>query len=43
MRVSTRKTLTIEERTLPLESTIDPGFVHKRKIETILGDKGRVE
>ncbi len=37
---STRKTLTIEERSLPLENTIDPGFVHKRKIETILGEKG---
>ncbi len=37
---STRKILTIEERSLPLENTIDPGFVHKRKIETILGEKG---
>jgi hypothetical protein len=37
--VSTRKALTIEERSLPLENTIDPGFVHKRKIQTILGNK----
>jgi len=40
MEASTRQTLTIEERSLPLENTIDPGFVHKRKIETILGEKG---
>lgn len=25
---------------MPLEATIDPGFVHKRKIQTILGPEG---
>ncbi len=37
---SSREILTIEQRSLPLENTIDPGFVHKRKIETILGLNG---
>ncbi len=35
-----RDALTIEQRSLPLEHTIDPGFVHKRKIQTILGQQG---
>lgn len=34
---SIRDYLTPEQRALPLELTIDPGFVHKRKIQTILG------
>ena len=37
---SIREHLTTEERCLPLESTMDPGFVHKRKIATILGPQG---
>jgi hypothetical protein len=36
-RESVRKYLTPEERALPLEQTVDPGFVHKRKIQTIMG------
>ena len=35
-----RDSLSIEERSLPLEHTIDPGFVHQRKIQTIIGDGG---
>lgn len=37
---SIRNYLTSEERSLPLVATIDPGFVHKRKIQTILGPEG---
>ena len=37
---SIRDYLTPDERSLPLEATIDPGFVHKRKIQTMLGPKG---
>lgn len=40
VRESIREYLTPEERALPLESTIDPGFVHKRKIQTIIGADG---
>ena len=39
-RESIRKYLSSEERALPLEQTVDPGFVHKRKIQTIIGPKG---
>lgn len=35
-----RDSLSIEERSLPLEHTIDPGFVHQRKIQTIIGVGG---
>lgn len=31
---------TTEERSLPLKLSIDPGFVHRRKIQTILGSEG---
>lgn len=34
-----RYDLTTVQRSLPLELTIDPGFVHHRKIQTILGPK----
>lgn len=34
-----REDLSSEQRVLPLNLTIDPGFVHYRKIETILGPK----
>jgi hypothetical protein len=37
---SIRDYLTPEERALPLEQTVDPGFVHKRKIQTIMGPSG---
>ena len=37
---SIREYLTPEERALVLEPTIDPGFVHKRKVQTILGSEG---
>ncbi|MBW2664198.1 MAG: hypothetical protein JRD93_20040 [Deltaproteobacteria bacterium] len=37
---SIRDYLTSEERSLPLEHTVDPGFVHKRKLQTILGPEG---
>ena len=37
---SIREYLTAEESALPLEATVDPGFVHKRKIQTILGPEG---
>jgi hypothetical protein len=40
MKRSIRDYLTPEERAIPLEQTIDPGFVHKRKIQTIIGPKG---
>jgi hypothetical protein len=29
-----------EIRALPLDTTMDPGFVHKRKVQTILGESG---
>lgn len=35
-----KKALSSSQRTLPLTLYIDPGFVHHRKIETILGQKG---
>ena len=31
---------TPKERSLPLQLTIDPGFVHRRKIQTIVGPEG---
>jgi len=31
---------TSEERALDLELTIDPGFVHHRRIQTIIGQMG---
>jgi len=37
---SIREDMTPEERSLQVESTVDPGFVHKRKIQTILGPEG---
>ena len=37
---SIREYLTPEQRALSLEHTIDPGFVHKRRIQTILGPPG---
>ena len=37
---SIRDYLTSEERALPLEPTMDPGFVHRRKIQTVLGPQG---
>jgi hypothetical protein len=39
-RRSIRDYLSAEQRALPLQLTIDPGFVHKRRIQTILGPKG---
>lgn len=36
-----RESLSPEERVLPLEHTIDPGFVNHRRIETIIGQEGR--
>lgn len=36
-----RKSLTPEQRSVELKYTIDPGFIHHRKILTILGEKGR--
>jgi len=38
--MSIRESLSSEQRSLDLELTIDPGFVHHRKIETILGNDG---
>jgi hypothetical protein len=38
--MSFREDLTSEQRSIDLELTIDPGFVHHRKIETILGREG---
>lgn len=35
-----RENETPESRSLDAEFTIDPGFVHQRKIQTILGNKG---
>lgn len=35
-----REHLSIDERIQSVEYTIDPGFVHKRKIETIIGPTG---
>lgn len=35
-----REYLSPEERALPLEHTIDPGFVNRRAIQTVLGEKG---
>jgi len=35
-----REKLTIEQRSRDLLHTIDPGFVNRRKIETLLGGKG---
>jgi len=37
---SIRRSLQPEERVLPLEHTIDPGFVNYRRIETIIGPEG---
>jgi len=37
---SYRSKITPEIRALPLETTMEPGFVHKRKIQTILGPSG---
>jgi hypothetical protein len=37
---SFKKHTTREFRALPLSLTIDPGFVHRRKIQTILGQPG---
>jgi hypothetical protein len=37
---SIRTSLQPEERVLPLEHTIDPGFVNYRRIETIIGPEG---
>lgn len=37
---SARDYLTSAERSLPLEHTIDPGFVNRRAVETILGQSG---
>jgi hypothetical protein len=34
------ESLTTEERSRDLNFTIDPGFVNRRKIETLLGEKG---
>jgi hypothetical protein len=36
-----RESLRPEERVLPLEHTIDPGFVNHRRIEAIVGPEGR--
>jgi hypothetical protein len=36
-----RDSSTPEQRVLPLEHTIDPGFVNHRRIETILGPEGQ--
>src|SRR6266852_5383761 len=38
--MSLREDLTPSQRAVPLIHTIDPGFVHHRRIETILGAKG---
>jgi hypothetical protein len=38
---SIRESLGPEERVLPLEHTIDPGFVNHRRIATIVGPEGR--
>jgi hypothetical protein len=38
--LSIRDELTTEERALVPEHTIDPGFVHRRAIETVLGPEG---
>jgi hypothetical protein len=35
-----RDYLSVEERALPLEHTIDPGFVNRRAIQTVLGERG---
>jgi len=32
-----REYLSPEQRALPLESTIDPGFVNRKLVETVLG------
>jgi len=37
---SLRETLSPEERARPLEHTIDPGFVHRRAIEAVIGQSG---
>jgi len=37
---SIRDYLGSEERSLPLEATVDPGFVHRRRIETMIGQNG---
>jgi hypothetical protein len=37
---SIRTYLTSEQRALSLEATIDPGFVHRRRIQTMLGQAG---
>ncbi len=39
-RKSIREYLSPNERALPLEATIDPGFVHQRRIQTLLGPDG---
>lgn len=36
-----REELTPEQRALSLDHTIDPGFVNRRLIETIVGERGR--
>jgi hypothetical protein len=38
--MSIREYLSTDERALPLEAAINPGFVHKRRIQTILGSEG---
>ncbi len=38
--MSIREKLTPSQRATPLRHTIDPGFVHHRKIQTILGPQG---
>lgn len=40
MNKNIKESLTKTQRTLPLSLYIDPGFVHHRKIETILGQSG---
>ena len=37
---SIRDYLSSDERCLPLEATIDPGYVHKRRIHTMIGPAG---
>jgi len=39
-KISIRTQLTSKQRSIELKHTIDPGFVHQRKIQTILGQKG---
>lgn len=37
---SIRDYLSSDQRLLPLQATIDPGFVHRRRIQTMLGQAG---